>query len=316
MVGWHGVSRSDEHIHFPSLYISKDEFHNRLRFLTNKYQIVSLETAVRQLKDGVVFPNQVVLTFDDGNYDFYAEAAPILESYNATATNYVVTHFSESGEPVWNMLARYIVSSGLSSLSGRELTSRRRLEEQHALAELSGCNTMSERSSFIDTLAARYRIDLAPIFEKRIMHAMNPAEIKELDERGFDLQIHTHEHKNVVANKEDMVRQIETCREWLQKWLEKPINHFCYPSGRWDHEAVGILDELSIESAVTIRPGPNLVTTNPCSLRRVLNGEENSQVEFEFEMSNLRWLTKSIFDSSNRHNPEPQSLSYMEERGR
>lgn len=323
IVGWHGVSRGDEHKCFPSLYISKNEFQRRLQFLTKHYQVVPLDGAVEQLNRGSIAARQVVLTFDDGNYDFYAEAAPILEQFGVTATNYVVTHFVDSGEPVWNMLVRYIICLARRAPDRNAVVekftthdSKTLHSERYWLERLAALQSTDEKHNLVEHLAHHCQVDLSPINAQRLMHTMSPEEAKELSKRGFDIQMHTHEHKNAVDYRDELAFQIEECRRKLELWTGKSIAHFCYPSGRWDDRAVARLQDHAVRSAVTTRPGPNLRLTNPLSLRRVLNGEINSQIEFEFEMSNLRWLVKSAFNPRFRLNPKPQTQSYAEERAK
>ena len=50
--------------------------------------------------------HEVVLTFDDGFYNFLGRAVPLLEQYGATATVYVVSNDIETADPMFNLLLR------------------------------------------------------------------------------------------------------------------------------------------------------------------------------------------------------------------
>ena len=111
IIGFHGVSLLDEHRRFPTLFISVESFERRLRFLASHYRIVSLQDALEQHRMGRIAPRQVVLTFDDGFYNFLGRAVPLLKKYNAPATVYVVTSGVEAGEPIFNLLVKDVMLS-------------------------------------------------------------------------------------------------------------------------------------------------------------------------------------------------------------
>lgn len=325
VVGWHGVSQDAEHRYFPSLYISRSEFRRRLEFLTRCYEVISLDNAVKQLESGRVRRRQVVLTFDDGNYDYHSEAAPILIEFGCPATNYIVTHFAATREPVWMMLVRYIVALGSdkfdkkadatdSNIDSKGIREKREHSERLWLNQLSNLGTPEAKWSLVEDMATRYGIDLQPILNERLMHTMSADEIKHLSKQGFDFQMHTHEHLNAVDHFDVLEDQVRECRRLLEDWTDRKIEHFCYPSGRWNNETAAVLAMQGVKSAVTTRPGPNLAGTNRLNLRRVLNGQINSQLEFEFEMSNLKWLIRSFGSRHHRLNPAPQIHSYAEEK--
>ena len=144
IIGFHGVSLADEHARFPTLFISPESFERRLQFLSRHYEIVPLQDAVAQHREGRIRPHQVVLTFDDGFYNFLGRAVPILERYHAPATVYVVTSEVESGAPAFNLLAKDLV-----------LSSRRR--------EASGLPDAPGRSRDLSTSAARNKVAVEAI---------------------------------------------------------------------------------------------------------------------------------------------------------
>ena len=57
----------------------------------NSYTVLSLEGALSYLQAGMTNGKCVVITFDDGNRDFFTQAYPILSKYNFAATVFLVT---------------------------------------------------------------------------------------------------------------------------------------------------------------------------------------------------------------------------------
>jgi peptidoglycan/xylan/chitin deacetylase (PgdA/CDA1 family) len=89
---YHGVSLEDEHEWNPTLYISPRTLARRLDALRRLgCTVLSLPEAVDRLYAENLPRRAVVLTFDDGYYDFKAKALPLLEERGYPATVYVTT---------------------------------------------------------------------------------------------------------------------------------------------------------------------------------------------------------------------------------
>ena len=63
---------------------------------------------------------------------------------------------------------------------------------------------------------------------------------------------------------------------------------------------------------MTTRRGPNFVETHNYSLRRVMDGGANSQLEFEFEVSGIKWLLNSWLNPKSRVNPSEKTVRYRD----
>ena len=91
---YHGVSLQDEHEWNGDLFVTPAFLRRRFEILRDReYAVLPLGEAVRSLRGGTLPPRSVVLTFDDGFYDFFAAAAPLLEEFGYPATNYVSSYY-------------------------------------------------------------------------------------------------------------------------------------------------------------------------------------------------------------------------------
>src|SRR5262245_56690663 len=89
---YHGVSLGDEHEWNPTLYISPRTLTCRLDALRRLgCTVLSLSEGIDRLYEERLPKRAVVLTFDDGYYDFKAKAVPLLEERGYPATVYVTT---------------------------------------------------------------------------------------------------------------------------------------------------------------------------------------------------------------------------------
>ena len=83
---------------------SIDVFDQMMNWLyVNNYKTISTKEFYHQYKGYIEYPPKTVLiTFDDGNYDFYYLAFPILKKYNFKATAFIVGNRTEKKTPKYN----------------------------------------------------------------------------------------------------------------------------------------------------------------------------------------------------------------------
>jgi len=116
---YHGVSLGDEHEWNPTLYISPRTLTCRLDALRRLgCTVLSLSEAIDRLYEKSLPKRAVVLTFDDGYFDFKAKAWPLLEARSYPATVYVTTDRWTSDVSIEHLRASY-----LSWRSGRGVVS-------------------------------------------------------------------------------------------------------------------------------------------------------------------------------------------------
>src|SRR4051812_20387674 len=100
---YHGISRYDEDLWRPSLYMRPEVLRRRLEIMKQgEYNVLPLGEALRLLQGtGQLPPRSVAITFDDGGYDFYAAAFPVIKDYGFPVTVYQTTYYSDHQMPVF-----------------------------------------------------------------------------------------------------------------------------------------------------------------------------------------------------------------------
>jgi peptidoglycan/xylan/chitin deacetylase (PgdA/CDA1 family) len=294
----HGVSQEDEHLWRPALYIEPKRLGQRLEILKQgEYNVLPLEPALQRLYAGELPPRSVVLTFDDGTYDFYAQAYPRLKHYGFPVTVYQTTYYSDRQMPVFNLICSYMLWKRRGTVldKGNELglkppmdlgseASRRAIVR--SLLEISERENLSglQKNEVAGRLASLLDLDYGSFQSKRILHLMSPEEIAELAKNGVDFQLHTHRHR--TPTDEALFRkEIQDNRQRLREITGKLPTHFCYPSGIYDARFFPWLAEEKITSATTCDPGLATARTNPLRLPRFVDTTGRTEVEFE------SWLT-------------------------
>ena len=94
------------------------------------------------------------------------------------------------------------------------------------------------------------------------------------------------------------LRELSENEAFLKPLTGKISRHFCYPSGIWSYEQLPYLVEAGIKSATTSLGGINYDETTPMHLlRRIVDGENKSQIKFEAEMTGYMYFLKKIQSS-------------------
>ena len=298
ILAYHGFSLDDEHCWDPEMYLTVENLRERFQILKDgDYNVVRLDEGLAGLRSGKLPLNAVALTFDDGNYDFYKLALPLIKEFQFPATLYLTTYYCDYNRPVFPSACSYILWKGRegffdgSSLIGRDFkTALKTAEERsqvHAhITEFASQERMSgrEKDALLRNLATDLNVNYDEILQKRILHLMNPKEVKEISREGVDVQMHTHTHR-LPKDRRRFIIEIEKNRDVIKEYTGATAKHFCYPSGAQETIFSPWLEELGVSSATTCEPALCSREVDVFALPRLVDTSSLSSLEFE------GWLT-------------------------
>ncbi len=291
---YHCVSIADEHEWRPCLYVTAQGLARRLEMLRQRRcAVLPLDEAVRRLYDGTLPPASVAVTFDDGNFDFYSRAWPLLKAYNVPATVYLTTYYCDRNLPIFPLVVSYMLWKGrrrefsFRLAAGEEVRLDTRSENgrdraHKALVQFADIRGLSsqEKDALAARLAGAVGIDYAEIKRKRLLHLMNPAEVREVAAAGIDIELHTHRHRS-PPDGERYRAEIATNRERILALTGKTPRHFCYPSGVWMPHFSNWLAQENTLSATTCDAGIANASMHRYRLPRLLDHYEMKEIEFD-----------------------------------
>lgn len=109
-----------------SLSVLPKDFDRQMKYLKdNNFHTITPQEMYAALTEGAELPeNPVVITFDDGYYDNYKYAYPILKKYGFKGTIFVVTSFLDRGQQgyiTWGQ-AQEMESSGVINIESHTVT--------------------------------------------------------------------------------------------------------------------------------------------------------------------------------------------------
>jgi peptidoglycan/xylan/chitin deacetylase (PgdA/CDA1 family) len=298
ILAYHGISLDDEHLWNGSQYISPEVFRTRLQSLKKSgCSVLPLSEAIDRLYAMDLPPKSVVITFDDGTYDFDLRAFPLLQEFGFPATLYLTTFYTHYKRPVFDLMCSYLLWKGrskplnLKPLIGQDRKADLRdtgsqdavMKEIHSFAREQKL-TADDKDALAATVARQLEVDYDDLLERRIMHNLTPDEVTTLSAAGTDIQLHTHRHRTPMDRKL-FLREIEDNKQSIQAMTGKVPTHFCYPTGKYDQAFLPWLRETGVVSATTCDAGFASRISDRLLLPRFLDNNTLSSIEFE------SWLT-------------------------
>ena len=284
---YHGISLADEHEWESGLYITPSFFRGRLELLRNlKANVLPLGEGLERLRAGTLPPRSVALTFDDGFYDFYLHARPLLREFGFPCTVYLTTYYCDYRLPIFNLMLSYLFwKSGRAEVARGEgrLREVARLMEHAAREE----RDTQGKNQLAQTLAEGFGINYQTLLDSRIFQIMSPEEVAHVSRQGIDVQLHTHRHRT-PADRDLFLCEIRDNAQRIEEFTGRIPQHFCYPSGVTSPQFLPWLRESGVHSATTCIHGLASSGSEPLMLPRFLDGGGVDELDFESWLSGIR----------------------------
>ena len=214
-------------------------FKKHIDYLSKYYNFISLDRLIDAIynKDwSDISPKSLVITIDDGDKKNYM-LLDIFKTYNIRPTIYLCSHIVNTNRKFW---------FGAGFPNNQEL---KRYNDKKRLGILK------ERTGY------------EPQKEYATRQALNLEEIKEMS--GYvDFQSHSKFHTILTSCSEgESKREIGESKDYLEKLLNKKIEHFGYPNGDYTGREVEHLKNCGYKSARTLDIGWNRSKTDPFRLK-------------------------------------------------
>jgi peptidoglycan/xylan/chitin deacetylase (PgdA/CDA1 family) len=246
-------------------------FEKQIRYLQNYYQLINLPDLKKDSKYSRDKKDFVVLTFDDGYYDNYKFAFPILRKYNIPATIFVTTGYIGTNKMLWwDKLSNHLYDSkSYSHFSKDKINTVRKIvnniKDLNCYISKNNSKVIpniinklklldnNKRNKVIDNIIKEISIDSKKLPNRRAM--LSWEEIKEMAKFGIGFGSHTVSHP--VLNKipkHDAEWEIKESKEKIQNEIQKKVTTFAYPYGKqeeFSEEIIDIIKKNEFEHACT-----------------------------------------------------------------
>ena len=255
----HRVS-NDGNVFYPSL--SPQLFEDLLKFVTKEFNVITFREieAYKQSEKP-----SVILSFDDGFYDFLEYAMPILDKYNVRVNLNVIPHCIESGEPVWDViLGDYLNQAPIDLINKIELpnfemklTKFNKASYGLALTHYLKQRPKEERENlWVSIHETMKKLDIK--FTK-MLSKDDVIEISKIHEIG----VHSYSHESMALEaKEYFENDFLKCKNYFNNILYLPLDIYAFPSGSYQNSQLEFLEKQGISHILLVDEGYSNYDTN------------------------------------------------------
>ncbi len=304
---YHGFSVEDEVGLGPRLFMEPATFGRHMDLLKRwGFPVLVLGDALDALASDSHPDSGTVITIDDGPWSVLSLGLPHLERNGFPATLYQTTYYTVKQAPVFNMALRYVLwraprrvlrLDGLIPDLAGDLDIDDATARGPALAQINAyaAEHFDEpaRQVLAREVAVRLAVDYDLFEESRVVGLLTVDELRELGERGIDVQLHTHRHR-FPADFDVVRREIADNRDVLEPVATRPLEHLCYPSSEHYSEQFEWMRDLGIVSGTTCDTGFVRRGDDPYRLGRILDGECVPDIELQAEMFGFLELVRRV----------------------
>jgi peptidoglycan/xylan/chitin deacetylase (PgdA/CDA1 family) len=298
------------------MYVEPGTFEAHIRFLKNHFKIISLSDLSLFSKESYTSNSRplCLLTFDDGFYDFYEYAFPVLETYQVPATVFLPTDFIGTNKWFWtDRLARILykgqkdrgrghevkVTPPNHSLLKRGVRWVEKGRREGSIIQLEGLKVSreSQLEKAINILKQNREEETEQILAELSKRSninedhkgrafLSWEEVRVMAQSGLvSFGSHTSSHRILTTLTDEEVWD-ELIRPKEKLIAEKVVNPsfvpFCYPNGNYNEKIAGMVKEAGYSMAVTTENGWNRFGSDPFTLKRIGIHQDISSTEAMF----------------------------------
>lgn len=243
----------------PGLVVTPEELHWILSSLLPHFEVDGVTAALRRAKNDLTRKPRMALSFDDGQWDNFAYAAPVLRTFNIPATFYVPTDYIGGSALLWH--DRAAIAWRHAGLAARS----------HILSGAGlnpGFSESASGAAFLEMLKGLRPQVRDSIVEQLSMAAdsgafewarlMDWKEIAQLKSMGHEIGSHGCTHMLLTQlDPAAKHREMEQSMRAITQAIGERPSSMCYPNGSYDAQSIEIAAKAGYENAVTTRWGLN-----------------------------------------------------------
>jgi peptidoglycan/xylan/chitin deacetylase (PgdA/CDA1 family) len=244
--------------------ILADDLTWQLAYLKEHYTVVPLIEIFNRLRLHKSLTGLAAVTFDDGYFNVYSNAAPILLRLGIPATIFIIAGLVGSGQLTWYDtveigLLRYPGKSIKCEGQTHNIQKDRWVTIRAVMAALKAM-PIEIRDEFVHKLAFEVGIERAQYDEN--YRLMDWSEILALQSNGISFGVHSYSHPNLSKTLPANLRcEIDVASQIVSERLSIPMHAlcFCYPDGDYNRlirdkvEAAGLCGAVTVGEAL-VRP--------------------------------------------------------------
>ena len=214
-----------------------ETFSKQMDYIKKNFNVLNMSQLMSSLQNGNVPERALVLTFDDGHYDFYVNAWPIIKNHGLTATLFVTTQFIDEKTWLWPDILKYILMQaqpgqfsvedvGILNLDAGSL-----LSIWNRLADICLTKSAEDRQVFIGNIADKLNV-VVPQSPQLPFAPTTWSQLAEMVSEGLDIGSHSLSHPILSkVTPQQLTNELVGSKERIQEMLNIKVTGICYPNG-------------------------------------------------------------------------------------
>jgi len=281
----------------PNVSASPETFDSQMKYLQQRYQVVSEGDVLKWLVGKGTLPDHAALiTFDDGYFDNYQHAAPILRKHGFPALIFLATGYIGTSIPFyWDLVAYCFYNSHLEEISFPLIGRRRMADREKSMRELINALKLVDeavKNDVVGQLPELMNVSIAA--DQFAGVTLTWENVLELRKNGIDFGSHTVTHPILTRiNNERVQTELEKSREEIELRLDKPVVSIAYPNGKaadFNPQIQAMAKAAGYHLGFSLLAGPSAfreVEHNPWAIRRVYIAYNDSLPVFAAKLSGV-----------------------------
>jgi len=245
---------------------SQRNFNDHLRYLTKRYNILSIKDLENFfLKKKLLPKHSLLLSFDDGHRNNYY-LLELLANFKVRPVVYICSSIIGTTSPFWFKIKKLNIKP------------LKRIPNEERVATIQE-SKQKELSEDLDGLALS---------------------INELNKlaKFASIQSHTMTHPILTTcSPNDHKNEIVGCRKELNRKFDIKSNHFAYPNGDYNQCTIDILRNAGYHTARTTDVGWNSRNTDPFRLKALCITDNGDLFDLKAELSGVPGYLYNLYQS-------------------
>ena len=263
------------------MYVSVESLECQLAWLKDNFQVVRVSEIISRLKKGGSWDRPLcAITFDDGWYDTYEMAFPILRNLQVPSTVFIVGSRVGTCEPDCFHLCYEVVDSGcdvpknLTGIKKIDVLFRVKVLDpgEKARRVINEVRTLGkeEFDQVHERVRTYYYNSLDGAERNRKYRALSWEDMRVMQRHDVEIGYHSKNHYMLTKRPvEELHGELVLPARVAASYGVRFSRIFCYPDGQYNDNIIRTLKELGYSGAASLARGFNHVDTNPYILRRI-----------------------------------------------
>ena len=259
--------KSDHSLLSESNVHTAEEMDQHMAYVATSCDPVTMDDIHRFLSGGTGLPQRpVAVTIDDGFYDSYSLAAPILDKYGIKGAFYVITSSPDCQSLPWFCRTKFAFGKTTMEFwrdptdgDRYDLSSQfERKEARHAANRICARLTGAKQVQVLSQIESELQVQPPDVFAELMMRW---DDIRALKESGHIVGSHTVSHPNLtLITGKELARELTSAKKRISEEVGDEIDHFSFPNPiiqpHWNETVVEALRVSGYSTGVTSTSGP------------------------------------------------------------